>query len=1462
MDYVSKLPTRSPTATASPSKLPRRSRSGTIAAPRPAEPVRVNMVVGSAAPRRRTSSLEAVEEHEQEDEHDNGQQDRGRGTPSRQGPTTRELDKRNNSTTETTTSASRTSSPVSEDLRRSDELRRDAYRTLAMRQLERDGRSVAGTQPKKRMKKWLVLVVPPEILPHSPPPLPTTGYANGYGAAGRYSGGILLSLQPTLSAQITLIAREFALPSIAGVDLYLCLPPSQPASALPPPQSEPSGYSFPPSASTIQPICGSKPRLTAEVWQILWSDYFDPKMQVQGMPGVHGLPIAGRIEFDIDPRRARWFPAWSVLPPATVESFQALPPRSPAFETSGRPRFGTSLSYNRSFTPISDAHVSELYTTDEEGEAPPEPEPENEETVHYPVRDRAPSYEDPQMSTPRSGFALGPGSRSGPRPLFLLSQTSSVYRQSPLGSPSFSRSSTPFSPAKLADRPHIPYARRETMPDQELHIELFSQEEREQRAAAKVAASKVVYDDSGFAEGAGEAKLRHGSAGMEGASPLSVHSHEGSIELSSSGSTFFFPRPPTPSHPLDTSVKSQGRDAHERSTEDWTAQLDRLRQASQTSMLEGVEHPSDVGSSFDATASYTDFLRDFVESSPEEIQEELQESGLKYEQDYDSDLYPPRGLYDQAQPHIVVPPSPSPVLPPLSTTDTYKPLQPVSPALSPSVPGYPYNLACIYPSVYLHPHLSPFLLLRLVPSVSIPPRMAFNLSPHLPPVYPVFQLYPPVYPNLNIYPPVPANCSPPSLAMQRSPRPPPMPLRQVEVAYHAVLDSWPVTPQSPERQMSPSLMDRVEDPDSPRFGMGEVDFRQFEKVPGSSSSTPYERASNLIERDWEMATTGMRSLKEASQVSPTDDEEGTPTGKPEEGSEASPTLTEDPFKPSVGSGWVDDEEEEEDEDAEDSLASYGVGRPLSAIVEESENETTSVSILAGPAGGRGFFGVLAAGDSSDETTDGDEEEILRGFGEHGVRERQGGEEAFRIPSISFLPPLVPPKIIYSAATATPSPSSSRCSDSPPRSPGFPGTSPLHSPTITPARHTRQAVGTDYGFEGPAEPRPSSPTPTPPHREPAPSTTQSGHAPDHYTFGVDDTHTTYVEHTGDLEAPYIVSPGLQEALGLDGQPEFRPTRFLNDELDSDGSHSEHGSDGSQYAAYTAADESCQTYDHLSPLPPVGPPESVLFTFPSVEASNDFVDAVAQFVCEAQMQSIERRGKFIVALSGYDPLPQLLSYALIEDERIEFDKWEIFFTEDTVTAHDHPSSSCSAYASFLRLVPIPSHRVHVLKADILDPSREVCPDIVEEIAGDLEEQLAHAFPDVEGPPRFDLILLGIGEDGSCASLLTGHHLLGEDHFLLAPVAGAASSPTARLTFTLPLLCSARRLAFITTGSTKRDALSQMLEARIPFEEKVPAGRVRLAHGQPVIIFADEAAAEGVEYAGTTFWDTEDGSEGMAH
>ncbi len=103
------------------------------------------------------------------------------------------------------------------------------------------------------------------------------------------------------------------------------------------------------------------------------------------------------------------------------------------------------------------------------------------------------------------------------------------------------------------------------------------------------------------------------------------------------------------------------------------------------------------------------------------------------------------------------------------------------------------------------------------------------------------------------------------------------------------------------------------------------------------------------------------------------------------------------------------------------------------------------------------------------------------------------------------------------------------------------------------------------------------------------------------------------------------------------------------------------------------------------------------------------------------------------------------------------------------------------------------------------------------------------------KLDMVLLGMGEDGHTASLFPGHALLSERTRLVAPIRDSPKPPPARVTFTLPLITSARSIAFVAAGDGKADPLLWIFKQQ---RHDVPSGRVRQLRPDTVW-FVDHAA-----------------------
>jgi len=218
-----------------------------------------------------------------------------------------------------------------------------------------------------------------------------------------------------------------------------------------------------------------------------------------------------------------------------------------------------------------------------------------------------------------------------------------------------------------------------------------------------------------------------------------------------------------------------------------------------------------------------------------------------------------------------------------------------------------------------------------------------------------------------------------------------------------------------------------------------------------------------------------------------------------------------------------------------------------------------------------------------------------------------------------------------------------------------------------------------------------------------------------------------------------------------------------------------------------------------------------------------EAAAYFFVEEARKSVNETGRFAVAFAGGStPKRAYEMLATRYQDTLDWGKVHVFFGDERTVPPDHENSNYRmAYETLLSCVPVGS--VHRMRGE-LDPS---------EAAALYEEELEAFFG---GPPIFDLVLLGIGEDGHTASLFPRTPALEvRDRWVVEnPVEKLG---TIRLTLTVPAINVARRLAFLVAGEGKAKALKEILEdAADPYE--YPAKLVQPASGS--VWMADEAAA----------------------
>lgn len=189
------------------------------------------------------------------------------------------------------------------------------------------------------------------------------------------------------------------------------------------------------------------------------------------------------------------------------------------------------------------------------------------------------------------------------------------------------------------------------------------------------------------------------------------------------------------------------------------------------------------------------------------------------------------------------------------------------------------------------------------------------------------------------------------------------------------------------------------------------------------------------------------------------------------------------------------------------------------------------------------------------------------------------------------------------------------------------------------------------------------------------------------------------------------------------------------------------------------------------------------------------------------AVQERGLCTIALSG-GSTPKPL-YEAIANSKLPWDKIHVFWGDERYVPSDHPDSNeAMARHAWLDRVDIPASNIHPMPTDEPDPATA---------ASKHEEQLREFFKIQPGEfPAFDLILLGMGDDGHTASLFPHTEAL-QVRDRLVTVGNKDGQP--RLTFTAPLINQAHCVMFIIAGDSKRPALDQIF-APVADELSYPA------------------------------------------
>jgi 6-phosphogluconolactonase len=241
-------------------------------------------------------------------------------------------------------------------------------------------------------------------------------------------------------------------------------------------------------------------------------------------------------------------------------------------------------------------------------------------------------------------------------------------------------------------------------------------------------------------------------------------------------------------------------------------------------------------------------------------------------------------------------------------------------------------------------------------------------------------------------------------------------------------------------------------------------------------------------------------------------------------------------------------------------------------------------------------------------------------------------------------------------------------------------------------------------------------------------------------------------------------------------------------------------------------------------------------PEIRIFNDLEDLsheAANLFIEQAALSIAERNRFLVALNGGNTPTRLFQLlATGEREKVDWSNVHVFWGDERCVPPEEAGSSYGqARDVLLSHVPIPDSNIHRIKGE-LGPA-EASTEYSLTLKG-------FASPPLEWP-RFDLVYLGMGEDGHTASLFPGSPVDVSEPTM--PVtAHYQDRPASRVTLTPVVFNSARIIVFMAAGEKKADTLAEVLGGtRTRNPELYPAQRIDPKDGRLVWLLDGDAASK---------------------
>lgn len=211
----------------------------------------------------------------------------------------------------------------------------------------------------------------------------------------------------------------------------------------------------------------------------------------------------------------------------------------------------------------------------------------------------------------------------------------------------------------------------------------------------------------------------------------------------------------------------------------------------------------------------------------------------------------------------------------------------------------------------------------------------------------------------------------------------------------------------------------------------------------------------------------------------------------------------------------------------------------------------------------------------------------------------------------------------------------------------------------------------------------------------------------------------------------------------------------------------------------------------------------------QSQDDINQAALHRILKAADEAIARYGSFLVVLAG-GGTPKAV-YQLLAKANADWSKWHVYHNDDRCLPADHAErNSKMARDAWLSHVTIPESQIHDIPAEL----------------GNIEGAKAYAHT-LQGVRAFDLVILGLGEDGHTASLFPGQAV--DNSADAVPVFNSPKPPADRITISQQRLNNTHEVMFLVTGAGKQEAVDNWRNG-----VAIPATLIQSPNGVDVYCF----------------------------